>query len=77
MRFVVALALVWCACGSTCPKGQLLTGSDGGLLSCVQAVDCPRLSNTLVCGMYDDTLRDCVGCENGQCLRFQLAACTP
>ena len=77
MRFGVVLAFVLCACGAMCPKGVQLTAVDGGVLHCVQATDCPRLSNVLVCGSYDDRLRDCVACESTLCLRYQAAACTP
>ncbi len=77
MRFVVVLALVWCACGSTCPKIEKVTTSDGGVAMCVQAIDCPRLSTVLICGMNNDKLIDCVACEAEQCVRYQQVACTP
>ncbi len=77
MRFVVGLALALCACGTTCPKSETLTANDGGVLTCVQAIDCPRPSNVLVCGNDDDKLRDCVACVSTRCVRFQPGACAP
>ena len=74
MRFAVGLAFILCACGPRCPKPVI--GFDGGVASCVQATDCPRPSNMLVCGSTLDATYHCVGCESLKCVRYD-ATCTP
>ncbi len=74
MRFVVGLAFILCACVPTCPKS--VVGPDGGVMRCVQATDCPRPSNTLVCGATIDARYGCVGCEASHCVLYG-STCTP
>ncbi|MBL9036911.1 MAG: hypothetical protein JNG84_00220 [Archangium sp.] len=69
------LAFCLSGCFSVCPTREALTDSDGGQLPCVVSVDCPRPSNVLVCGATEDRLRDCVACEETECVRYRAEAC--
>lgn len=58
-------------CTSQTPLGY----ADGGAYRCIQAVDCPRPSNVLVCASTDDQAGDCVSCVDTTCVRFTRAEC--
>lgn len=67
--------LVGLGCGRVCVRPQPVAGADGGAAPCVQATDCPRPSDVLVCGDTEDQQRDCVACVNHACVRSFAEAC--
>jgi hypothetical protein len=76
IRLVLLGFFVFAGCGRICPTGsEPVTNGDGGVAPCVQATDCPRASSVLVCSMTEDRLRNCVACEQGQCIRYGAEVC--
>jgi hypothetical protein len=72
----MALAgVLFAACGPPCAHQAPVSGADGGTASCVQATDCPRPADVLVCASTEDHLRGCVGCEASRCVRYTPAGC--
>lgn len=70
------LALAGCQLGGqVCTRQSPVLRLDGGTFSCVNADDCPRPSNTLVCTSTSDYVNDCVSCENTSCVRFSRTDC--
>ncbi len=67
--------LLLAACGRLCPQVDPLAGLDGGTVHCVQSTECPREANLLVCVDTEDALRDCVACEQNQCVRHRPVSC--
>jgi hypothetical protein len=76
---LVRVAFFWCCAFSAgcfpCPQKRVFPGFDGGAIECVRSTDCPVEAGTLTCTMTQDRLFECIGCENGQCVRWLPEAC--
>lgn len=76
MRVWILFATVALAgCARPCPVEVPQVGADGGVAACVTSADCLRPTATLICGMTEDRLRDCIDCVERQCVRFVPEAC--